>query len=46
MRALAVAVTSGLASADAFDHLPQARRPHVHVRGVDELLSICQEERP
>jgi 4-nitrophenyl phosphatase len=45
-RALAVAVTSGLAAADAFDHLPQARRPHLHVRGVDELLSICQEELP
>jgi 4-nitrophenyl phosphatase len=44
--ALAVAVTSGLAAADAFDHLPQARRPHVHVRGVGELLSICQKELP
>jgi 4-nitrophenyl phosphatase len=44
--ALAVAVTSGLAGADAFDHLPQARRPHVHVRGVDELLSICRKELP
>jgi HAD superfamily hydrolase (TIGR01450 family) len=45
-RALAVAVASGLAAADAFDHLPPARRPHVHVRGVDELLSICQEDLP
>jgi 4-nitrophenyl phosphatase len=45
-RALAVAVASGLAAADAFDHLPLDRRPHVQVRGVDELLSICQEELP
>jgi 4-nitrophenyl phosphatase len=41
-RALAVAVTSGLATADSFSHLPPARRPHLHLRGVDELLSICQ----
>jgi 4-nitrophenyl phosphatase len=41
-RALAVAVTSGLATADSFSHLPPRRRPHLHLRGVDELLSICQ----
>jgi 4-nitrophenyl phosphatase len=45
-RALAVAVTSGLGAADSFDHLPQARRPHVQVHGVDELLTLCQEEEP
>ncbi len=45
-RALAVAVASGLAAADSFDHLPPARRPHLHLRGVDELLSICQQEEP
>jgi 4-nitrophenyl phosphatase len=44
--ALAVSVGSGLADAGSFDHLPPARRPHLHVRGVDELLSICQEEEP
>jgi 4-nitrophenyl phosphatase len=43
-RALAVAVASGLAAADSFDHLPPERRPHLHLRGVDELLSLCQEE--
>jgi 4-nitrophenyl phosphatase len=43
-RALAVAVASGLAAADSFDHLPPGRRPHLHLRGVDELLSLCQEE--
>jgi 4-nitrophenyl phosphatase len=44
--ALAIAVTSGLGSAATFDQLPPARRPHLRVRGVDELLSICQEEEP
>ena len=41
--ALAIAVTSGLGSADAFAGLPPPRRPHLRLRGVDELLSICQE---
>ena len=41
--ALAIAVTSGLGSADAFVGLPPPRRPHLRLRGVDELLSICQE---
>jgi 4-nitrophenyl phosphatase len=45
-RALAVAVASGLAAADSFDHLPPERRPHLHLRGVDELLSLCQQEVP
>ena len=45
-RALAIAVASGLGAAGAYDHLPPARRPHLQVRGVDELLSICQEEEP
>jgi 4-nitrophenyl phosphatase len=44
--ALAIAVSSGLAAADSFDHLPPQRRPHLQLRGVDELLSICQEEEP
>jgi 4-nitrophenyl phosphatase len=41
-RALAVAVQTGLAVPDAFDHLPPARRPHLYLRGVDELLTLCQ----
>lgn len=41
--ALAIAVTSGLGSADAFAGLPPPRRPHLRLRGVDELLSICQD---
>jgi 4-nitrophenyl phosphatase len=45
-QALAIAVTSGLGAADSFDHLPQARRPHLQLGGVDELLSLCQEEEP
>ena len=45
-RALAIAVTSGLGAAGAYDHLPPARRPHLQVRGADELLSLCLEEEP
>jgi len=40
--ALAVAVASGLGTANSFAHLPPARRPHLQLRGVDELLSILQ----
>jgi 4-nitrophenyl phosphatase len=45
-RAMAIAVESGLGAAGSFDHLPPQRRPHLQVRGVDELLSICREARP
>jgi 4-nitrophenyl phosphatase len=41
--ALAVAVQTGLAGPDAYDHLPLAKRPHLHLRGIDELLSLCQD---
>jgi len=44
--ALAIAVTSGLGDESSFDHLPPQRRPHLQVRGVDELLSICQVVEP
>jgi NagD protein len=40
---LAIAVTTGLGSADHFDALPRARRPQLRVRGVDELLAICEQ---
>jgi ribonucleotide monophosphatase NagD (HAD superfamily) len=40
--ALAVAVQTGLAGPDAYDHLPPAKRPHLHLRGVDELLSLLR----
>jgi 4-nitrophenyl phosphatase len=40
-RALAIAVDTGLGSADAYDHLPSERQPHLRLRGVDELLEIC-----
>jgi HAD superfamily hydrolase (TIGR01450 family) len=43
--ALAIAVGSGLATADSFDHLPLELRPHLHLRGVDELLSVVEDER-
>jgi HAD superfamily hydrolase (TIGR01450 family) len=39
----AVAVDSGLGTADSFRHLPEKRRPHLTVRGVDELLSVCRQ---
>ncbi len=42
-RALAVAVTSGLADAASLDALPAAQRPHLSLRGVDELLAICRD---
>ena len=40
--ALAVAVQTGLAGQDAYDHLPPAKRPHLHLGGVDELLSLLR----
>ena len=42
-RALAIAVDTGLGDATAYDHLPPQKRPHLRLRGVDELLSICRE---
>ena len=44
--ALAVAVQTGLAGPDAYDRLPPAKRPHLHLRGVDELLALCTESSP
>jgi len=38
--ALAIAVRTGLGGAGSYDGLPAARRPHLHLRGVDELLTI------
>jgi NagD protein len=43
-RALAVAVRTGLSGPDAYDHLPPAKQPHLHLRGVDELLSLYREQ--
>jgi ribonucleotide monophosphatase NagD (HAD superfamily) len=40
-KALAIAVDTGLAGADAYDHLPEGKRPHLHVRGVNDLLSLA-----
>jgi 4-nitrophenyl phosphatase len=41
--ALAVGVQTGLAGPDAYDHLPPGRQPHLHLRGIDELLALCKE---
>ena len=43
-RALAIAVDTGLGDGAAYDHLPPEKRPHLRLRGVDELLEICQKE--
>ncbi len=39
---LAIAVCSGIGATDSYDHLPQEQLPHLRVRGVDELLALCQ----
>ena len=44
--ALAVAVQTGLAGPDAYDRLPPAKQPHLHLRGIDELLSLLPGTRP
>jgi 4-nitrophenyl phosphatase len=42
--ALAVAVQTGLAGPDAYDQLPPAKQPHLHLRGIDELLSLYRAQ--
>jgi HAD superfamily hydrolase (TIGR01450 family) len=42
-KALAIAVDTGLGGPDAYDHLPAAKRPHLRLRGVDELLSLVTD---
>jgi 4-nitrophenyl phosphatase len=41
-KALAVAVQTGLAGPEAYDHLSPDKQPHLHLRGVDELLPLIQ----
>jgi 4-nitrophenyl phosphatase len=41
-RALAIAVSSGLGGPESYRHLPPERQPHLHLTGVDELLSVCR----
>jgi NagD protein len=43
-RALAVAVQTGLSGPGAYDHLPPEKQPHLHLRGVDELLSLYRKQ--
>jgi HAD superfamily hydrolase (TIGR01450 family) len=40
--ALAIAVSSGLGGPESYRHLPPERQPHLHLSGVDELLSLCE----
>ena len=42
-RSLAIAVGTGLGGSASYDGLPVSRRPHLRVRGVDELLAILTE---
>ncbi|MGH8987827.1 MAG: HAD-IIA family hydrolase [Acidimicrobiales bacterium] len=42
--AFAVAVSSGTGHAGSFDHLDARRRPHLVVRGVDELLELYRAD--
>ena len=39
-RALAIAVGTGLGGAASYEGIPASRKPHLLVRGVDELLEI------
>jgi HAD superfamily hydrolase (TIGR01450 family) len=41
-RSLAIAVGTGLGAAGSYEGLPASRRPHLWVRGVDELLTIME----
>ncbi len=41
-RALAIAVETGLGTADSYAQLPAAARPHLMVQGVAELLALCR----
>ena len=43
-RSLAIAVGTGLGGPGAYDDLPASRRPHLQVRGVDELLVMLTRE--
>lgn len=39
---LAIAVKTGLGAKGSFDHLAEAKRPHLDLSGVDELLRLFQ----
>jgi ribonucleotide monophosphatase NagD (HAD superfamily) len=39
-KALAIAVGTGLGGPDAYDRLPPARRPHLHLSGIGDLLDL------
>lgn len=39
---LAIAVSSGLGTRDAYAHLPEKRWPHLNLQGVDELLRLYE----
>ncbi|HZD67114.1 MAG TPA: HAD hydrolase-like protein [Acidimicrobiales bacterium] len=41
--AMAVAVATGIAGREAFDHLPPRRRPHLFLDGVDDLAALYRQ---
>jgi len=43
-RSLAIAVGTGLGGSADYDGRPASRRPHLRVRGVDELLAMLDSE--
>ncbi len=45
-KALAIAVDTGLGGPDAYDHLSAHKRPHLRLRGVDELLALVSGAPP
>ena len=40
--ALAIAVSTGVGSADAYADVSEARRPHISLPGAGELLELCK----
>ncbi len=43
--ALAIAVNTGLGGEDSFADCPESRRPHITLKGVDDLLALCRNVR-
>lgn len=44
-RGHAIAVNTGLANKDAYDHLPPSKQPHLIVDGIDELYELLKAAR-
>lgn len=44
-KACAIAVNTGLGSANSYHDLPISAQPHLLLSGVDQLLELCREEK-